>query len=50
LIFSQDELNPLEDSSRRNRLRVIELEDERSSFRKQVGRTMAIAIGRITRS
>jgi ElaB/YqjD/DUF883 family membrane-anchored ribosome-binding protein len=50
LIFAQDELNRLEDASRRNRLRVIELEDERSSFRKQVGRTMAIAIGRITRS
>ena len=49
LIFAQDELNRLEDASRRNRLRVIELEDERSSFRKQVGRTMAIAIGRITR-
>jgi predicted nuclease with TOPRIM domain len=50
LIFAQDELNRLEDASRRNRLRVIELEDERSSFRKQAGRTMAIAIGRITRS
>jgi hypothetical protein len=49
LIFAQDELNRLEDASRRNRLRVNELEDERSSFRKKVGRTMAIAIGRITR-
>ena len=49
LIFAQDELNRLEDASRRNRLRVNELENERSSFRKKVGRTMAIAIGRITR-
>jgi ElaB/YqjD/DUF883 family membrane-anchored ribosome-binding protein len=49
LIFAQDELSRLRDASRENALKLNELEDERSSFRKQVKRTMAIAIARITR-
>jgi soluble cytochrome b562/ElaB/YqjD/DUF883 family membrane-anchored ribosome-binding protein len=49
LIFAQDELSRLRDASRENALKLNELEDERSSFRNQVKRTMAIAIARITR-
>ena len=49
LIFVQNELNRLRDASRENARKLNELKDERSSFRKQLKRTMAIAIDRIAR-
>jgi hypothetical protein len=49
LIFLQRELNQLEGMAGRNRLRLNELEEERSSFRQQMGRTMSIAISKLTR-
>lgn len=49
LIFIQREMNQLEGVLGRNRLTLNELEEERASFRKQMGRTLSIAIGRITR-
>jgi len=48
LIFLQRKLNKLEGTAGRNRLRLNELEEERSSFRQQMGRTMSIAIGKLT--
>lgn len=49
LIYVQNELNRLRDASRENARKLNELKDERSSFRKQLKRTMAIAIDRIAR-
>lgn len=49
LIFFQRELTQLEGMAGRNRLRLNELEEERFSFRQQMGRTMSIAISKLTR-
>lgn len=49
LLFVQDELKRLEDTSREKELVLSELEEERASFRKQARRTVVAAFGRITR-
>lgn len=49
LIETQYQLKRLETISQQNQQMLSELEEERTSFRKQVRRTMSVAIGRITR-
>ena len=47
--FVQNELNRLEDKSRRNGEVINKLEEERGSFRKQLRRTAVVALRRIAR-
>ena len=49
LIFVKEELRRLEQTSEDNQHRLVELEEERGSFRRQLRRTMAVAVGKITR-
>mmetsp|Transcript_20926 Transcript_20926/g.38386 ORF Transcript_20926/g.38386 Transcript_20926/m.38386 type:complete len:546 (-) Transcript_20926:364-2001(-) len=49
LIETQYQLKRLEETSQWNQQTLSELEEERTSFRKQVRRTMSVAISRITR-
>ena len=47
LIYVDSELKMLEDTSRKAHVRVEELEEERGSFRKQLKRTVKVAVGKI---
>ena len=47
LIYVESELKMLEDTSRKAHVRVEELEEERGSFRKQLKRTVKVAVGKI---
>ena len=47
MVYVQQELNMLENTSRKAHLKLEELEDERGSFRKQLKRSVKVAVGKI---
>ena len=47
LIYVQQELNMLENTSKRNHLKIDKLKEERGSFRKQLKRTVKVAVNKL---
>ena len=47
MVYVQQELNMLENTSRKAHVKLEELEDERGSFRKQLKRSVKVAVGKI---
>jgi len=47
LIYIQQELNMLESTSKKNHIKIDKLENERGSFRKQLKRTVKVAVNKL---
>jgi hypothetical protein len=47
LIYIQQELNMLENTSKKNHIKIDKLENERNSFRKQLKRTVKVAVNKL---
>ena len=47
LVYIQQELNMLENTSKSNHIKIDKLENERSSFRKQLKRTVRVAVNKL---
>jgi len=47
LIYIQQELNMLENTSKKNHIKIDKLEKERGSFRKQLKRTVKVAVNKL---
>ena len=47
LVYIQQELNMLEGTSKKNHIKIDKLENERGSFRKQLKRTVKVAVNKL---